>query len=135
MPIAAVTRLRLRSDAGRLHFFWLTLLSVWQAKRADGNMDSRIRKVSRNEFWTLTVWRDQATLMAFVTNGTHRTAMPKLGKWCDESSSARWELNDLETPSWQGAMLALGRFGRTHRVAAPSSAQSAGLTLGSREAC
>ncbi|NKB45782.1 MAG: DUF3291 domain-containing protein [Alphaproteobacteria bacterium] len=135
MPIAAVTRLRLRPDAGRLSFFWLSLLSWWQARQAEGNMGSRVRKATRNEFWTLTVWRDQATLMAFVTNGTHRTAMPKLGKWCDESSSARWELDDFEVPSWRTAMTALGRYGRIHRVATPSPAQIAGLPLGSRETC
>jgi hypothetical protein len=131
MPIAAVTRLRLRSDAARLPFLWLSLLSWWQAKRAGGNMGSRIRKGSGNDFWTLTVWRDQASLIAFVTTGTHRTAMPNLGQWCDESSSARWDLDDIEIPSWRAAMFALGRYGRTHRVARPSPAQMAGLPLGS----
>lgn len=130
MPIAAVTRKRLRSDAGQLPFLWFSTLSWWQAKWADGNMGSRLRTASSKEFWTLTVWRDQATLIAFINDATHRSAISKLGKWCDESSSAEWELDEVEMPTWRSTVAALGRYGRTHRVAMPSPAQVAGLPLG-----
>lgn len=132
MAIAAVTRLRLRPDASRTHFLWLSLKCWWQAWRADGNTTSRIRQRGPFEYWTLTVWRDQPALTAFVSGGTHRTAMPRLSHWCDESSSAHWEIDTAEVPTWQAAARALGQHGRIHRVTTPSAAQSAGLPLGSR---
>lgn len=132
MPVAAVTRLRLRPDASKSKFIWLSLKCWWQAWRAQGNLTSRIRQVGSYEFWTLTVWQNQTALTAFVTNGSHRTAMTRLSQWCDESSSAYWDIEPDVSPGWHTAALALGRHGCTHRVAIPSAAQSAGLPLGSR---
>lgn len=131
MPVAAVTRLRLRPDAQRASFLWLSFLSWWQARWASGNIHARIRRVSDTEYWTLTVWQRPDHLQDFVTNGSHRTAMPKLGKWCDESSSARWDLEEGTCPNWETAAFNLGRHGRIHRVLKPSAAQAAGLPLGS----
>lgn len=133
MPVAAVTRLRLRPDAKRIPFLFLSFLSWWQARWASGNMNARVRRVSKTEYWTLTVWQRPDHLQTFVTGGSHRTAMPKLGKWCDESSSARWDLEEDTCPNWDTAAFALGRHGRTHRVLRPSAAQAAGLPLGSRQ--
>lgn len=132
MPVAAVTRLRLRPDANKSQFIWLSIKCWWQAWRAKGNTASRIRQVGAFEYWTLTVWNDQASLTAFVSSGSHRTAMPRLSHWCDESSSAHWDIEFDTAPSWQNAALALGRYGRVHRVTVPSAAQMAGLPLGSR---
>lgn len=131
MPVAAVTRLRLRPSADRLTFLWLSAISWWQAWRATGNIHARVRRASANEYWTLTVWHNTAALQDFFTSGPHRKAMPKLGIWCDESSSARWVLEDDRCPNWKTAAFALGRHGRTHKVLVPSAAQAAGYPLGS----
>lgn len=133
MTIAAVTRLRLRPNASRAQFIWLSMRCWWQAWRARGNIASRVRQAGPFEYWTLTVWQDQRSLTAFVSGSPHRSAMPRLSQWCDESSSAHWTVVEPdERPTWRAAALALGRYGRIHRVAAPSPAQSAGLPLGSR---
>jgi heme-degrading monooxygenase HmoA len=132
MPIAVVTRLHLKPEARRLSFLWLSVQSWWQARQAEGNIGSRIRQSHANEYWTLTMWRDLTALRSFVSSGPHSKAMPKLSQWCDESSSAHWEINTHELPTWMAARLALGRHGRTHKVSAPSAAQAAGLPLGSR---
>lgn len=133
MPVAAVTRLRLLDETPRLPFMWLSLRCLWQARWSNGNTGVQARSTGRNEYWTLTAWRDADALQAFVRNGTHRSAMPKLTVWCDESVSAHWEIPSFERPSWQAAALALCRYGCVHTVKNPSPAQRAGFPLGMRQ--
>lgn len=62
-------------------------------------------KVLRHRFWTLSVWEDDAALMAFVRKEPHRTTMGALQPHMDATAFIRWNIagSDLP-PSWDEAM-------------------------------
>ena len=39
----------------------------------------------------MTAWDSQESMRRYMTTGSHKKAMPKLMKWCDEASVAHWE--------------------------------------------
>src|SRR5688572_14064609 len=86
MAFVSVTRLRIRSVRFLPHFFWLTFLSVRQARRSAGNLRVDLLRDAHNTYWTLTAWDSEASMQGFMMSGAHRRAMPKLLEWCDEAS-------------------------------------------------
>jgi len=132
MAHVSVTRLRLRSNWYLPLFFWHSLRSQRQARGSDGCFDTGVRYHKR-AFWTLTVWRDDAATRAFMLNGAHRAAMPKLKTWCDEASLVHWEQEGTTRPSWSDAEARLRNEGRTSPVRRPSPAHASGLVMGSHD--
>jgi len=130
MPRVSITRLRLRSALFELPFIWHAMRSSAQAKRADGCLNTVLRR-SGGAYWTMTIWRDAAATRAYMASGAHLKAMPKLIKWCDEASLAHWEQDGSEMPSWEEGERRLQGEGRLSKVAHPSPAQLAGKNLGS----
>jgi hypothetical protein len=126
MPLAAVTRLRVRSLRFLPQFLLGTYRSLAQARRADGCLAADVRATSGRVFWTRTLWRDGAAMRAYMIGGAHRTVMPKLLHWCDEASLADWEHATL--PEWADAEARLRSSGRLSRVRHPSPAQARGET-------
>lgn len=62
-------------------------------------------KLLRHSFWTLSVWEDDAALMAFVGKEPHRATMSALRPHMDATAFVRWELMGSEVPpSWDAAM-------------------------------
>ena len=100
-----------------------------QAQRADGCLGVTVRRTKGAVYWTMTVWRDDAALRAFMLSGAHRQAMPKLIKWCDEASLAHWQQDTDTLPAWDEGERRLATEGRLSKVAHPSPAQAAGQTL------
>jgi hypothetical protein len=123
MKFISVTRLRLRSIRYLPFFIWLSVFSLLQAKRASGNLKTRLVQDARLTFWTLTVWESEVAMRAFMMGGTHRQAMPKLVNWCDEASVVHWYQETAELPNLQEAHRRILAEGRTSRVAHPSTAQ------------
>jgi len=130
MPIISVTRLRLRKLRYMVPFLWHAIRSNVQARQADGNQGVMLRN-DGNVYWTMTLWRDDAALRAFMLHGPHRAAMPHLSTWCDEASLVRWESDDGVLPSWESAAQRLAADGRVSTLRFPSAAHAAGNTLGS----
>lgn len=130
MPVAALTRLRLRRARDLPAFFWLAFRSQAQARRADGCLASVVRNRPGRVFWTCSLWRDEAALLAFMTAGPHARAMPRLQHWCDEASVARWEAEAAALPDWAEAERRMAQEGRLSRVRQPSQAQAAGRAMG-----
>jgi heme-degrading monooxygenase HmoA len=130
MPLVAITRLRLRSVIFELPFIWHAVPSGSQAKRADGCMNTVLRRAA-GAYWTMTMWRDAAAMRAYMTSGAHLKAMPKLIKWCDEAAVAHWQQDSTELPSWKEGEHRLAAEGRLSKVAHPSPAHLAGYILGS----
>ena len=126
MPIAAVTRLRLRS----LRFFPLFVVGAFrsrsQALRADGCLAADTRTIAGRVFWTRTLWRDAAAMRNFARSGAHGAVMPKLQHWCDEAAVVEWERDAL--PDWREAETRLREHGRVSRVRHPSPAHARGET-------
>ncbi len=130
MPQISITRLRLRSAWLFPPFAWHSFRSLRQARASDGCLAAAVNNFS-GAFWTLTVWRDRAAMRGFMLGGAHRTAMPKLAKWCDEASLAHWDQDSAEMPSWVEGERRLELEGRTSVVDHPSPAHASGKTLGS----
>jgi hypothetical protein len=123
MKFISVTRLRLRSIRDLPFFIWLSFFSQLEAKRASGNLKTRLVQDARLTFWTLTAWESEAAMRAFMMAGTHRQAMPKLVKWCDEASVVHWYQETADLPNLQEAHRRMLVEGRASRVEHPSDAQ------------
>jgi len=126
MPFVSITRLRLRSPFFTIPFFWHAIRSLSQAKRATGNIGARTLADAHRVFWTASVWKDEASMRAYLTSGAHRKAMPKLMGWCDEASVANWTQAEPQLPDWNTAHRRLVAEGRKSKVHRPSPAHAAG---------
>ena len=126
-PLAAVTRLRVRSVRFLPLFLIGAYRSLWQARAASGCLGADMRATAGLVFFTRTLWRDSAAMRAFMGSGAHRGVMPKLLRWCDEASLADWEHDTL--PEWPEAEARLRQSGRLSRVRHPSPAQARGETM------
>ena len=120
MNFVSVTRLRIRKWRFVPGFLYLTLLSLIQAKRAEGNLGTSLERDSHLTFWTITVWRDEHAMRAFRNHGAHQRAMPKLREWCDEATYAHWLQESGEPPDPATAFERLVREGIVSRVNHPS---------------
>jgi hypothetical protein len=129
MPLASITRLRVRSIRYVPEFLWRALLSVRQARNSDGCLFADVRREVKFTFWTRTLWRDEAAMRAFVTHGVHRKVMPKILDWCDEASLTHWQQEGDAPPDWPTAESWMRNEGRTSRVRNPSVAQRRGETV------
>ena len=69
MYFVSVTRLRIRSWRFLPAFLYFTLLSLIQAKRADGNRGTSLMRDAHLVFWTITVWRDEYAMREFAITG------------------------------------------------------------------
>jgi len=125
MPFISVTRLRVRSFFCLPQFMWRAIRSANQAERSPGFLGGRIARMSRNVFWTVTAWENEAAMNAYRTAGAHRDAMPRLLEWCDEAAVAHWSQGSAELPSWQEAHRRMVAEGRLSKVNHPSAAQMA----------
>ena len=120
MPFVSVTRLRVRS------YFYLPQFVVWalkssrQAQHAEGFLGGTMLREARNVFWTLTLWRDDAAMSAYRTDGAHRVAMPKLLDWCDEASVTHWTQETPGLPTWAEAHQRLLKQGKPSKVKHPT---------------
>ena len=125
VPLIALTRLHLRSARYLPQFYWHVVGSWLQARRASGCLGVRLLREADNTFWTSTGWQDDAAMKAFMLRGSHRSAMPKLKRWCDEASVAQWHQDRAELPDWIEAHRRMVQDGRPSRVNDPSAAHIA----------
>ena len=123
MAFVSITRLRLRSWWYVPGFVWHALRSRRQAAAAPGNLATAVLNEARRTFWTRTVWRDEAAMLAFMRSGAHRQAMRHLPEWCDEASVAHWQQASPEPPCWMEVHRRMQRDGRRSLVRHPSDAQ------------
>lgn len=125
MKLISITRLRVRSVRYLPSFLWFTLRSARQAKRAEGNLQTKLVSDAKLTFWTLTAWNDEAAMRSYMMNGAHHRAMPKLLDWCDEASVVHWLQESDELPTIQEAHRRMQSEGRTSKVRHPSPDQVA----------
>jgi quinol monooxygenase YgiN len=110
-------------------FLLRALASVRQARRSAGCLSADVRREVKLVFWTRTLWRDEASMRAFMTGGAHRAVMPKILDWCDEASVAHWQQVGEQPPDWPMAEAKMRSEGRTSRVRNPSPAHRRGETV------
>ena len=110
MPYVSITGLRLKSRRHVLRFWWHALRSMRQARAADGLLSVAARNID-GVAHTLSVWRDETAMRAFLTRGPHLSAMRAFreiatGKTIGYVASGK--------PSWDEAREILRRNGREH---------------------
>ncbi len=121
MPIVSVTRARVRAIWLVLPFGLATSGVIRQVGRAEGFISGALLPDRRLTFWTMTAWRDEDAMRAFVTADPHRKAMPKFAEWCDEASVVNWEQTGSSLPAWSVVDEHMRRDGRPLRLRQPSA--------------
>lgn len=124
MTFVSVTRLRIRSLWFMPGFALHAVNSLRQCKRASGFLNGSLLPDRKLTFWTMTLWRDQAAMRAYMTGGAHLKAMPKLQHWCDEASVVHWTQDEVAPPSWEEADRKMRMQGRPSKVRHPSAAHA-----------
>lgn len=125
MAFVSLTRLRIRKRRFLVPFFFRTIPSLSQAKKAAGNISAVAVNDANRVFWTLSVWTDEQAMRAYMISGSHGKAMPKLMEWCDEAATAHWTQESTEPPAWRDGPALLKERGRRSKVRHPSSAHEA----------
>jgi heme-degrading monooxygenase HmoA len=121
MYFVSLTRLRLRSIRFLPLFAVDALRSTSQIRKAAGFERGALLNDRNWTFWTLTVWDSRQNMRQYMTTGSHKVAMPKLMRWCDEASVAHWEQESAETPTWEEAEERMRTTGRPSKVNHPSA--------------
>ena len=70
----SVTGFRPKTGVQFARFWWHTLRSLAQARRSPGNIEVSARKID-GIYHTMSIWTDEASMIAFVRSGAHRRAM------------------------------------------------------------
>lgn len=120
MPLVSVTRARIRRLWHMPSFAVAAFSSLQQARRAPGFIGGSVCPDRRLTFWTMTVWRDEAAMRAYMLSGPHRAAMPKFAGWCDEASVVHWEQAEAAAPTWTDAADRMRRDGRPSKLRHPT---------------
>jgi hypothetical protein len=120
MPVAVVTRLRLRSHDLLDEFFVASVSVLEQAKVSPGYLGADAIAEANDVWWTVSVWQDRDAMRAFVGADPHLGVMSRVDDWCDEATFAEWVQDSAELPDWNTSY---------QRVVAEG--QSASLTNGS----
>lgn len=125
--LVSVTRLHLRSLTALLPFLRDNERAVSQLLEAPGFVCGKLLVAGARTYWTITLWRDEASMRAYRSTGAHNQAMAKLAGWCDEASVVHWTQDETELPSWSTAHQRMIAAGRPSRVNHPSARHSSGV--------
>jgi hypothetical protein len=120
MTFISLTRLRIRSIRLVPRFAFHTFRSLRQVRRAAGFQAGALLMDRGWTFWTMTAWDSEGSMRAYMTTGSHKTAMPHLLHWCDEASVAHWVQPETALPSWAEADKRMRESGRASKVLHPS---------------
>jgi heme-degrading monooxygenase HmoA len=121
MPFVSITRLRLRSVRFLPGFAIHTMRAQKQLRHAAGFRGGALLPDRGWTFWTMTLWDSPDAMRAYILNGAHKAAMPKLVNWCDEASVVHWEQEGDALPAWQDAAARMRREGRPSKIRHPSA--------------
>jgi hypothetical protein len=121
----SLTRLRIRSVPGYFVFLVKNESAVRQAIASPGFVRGKLLVDGFRTFWTVTVWKDQASMRAYRGSGPHGVLMGRLPAWCDEASVAHWSQETDDLPDWHDAHKRMSTEGRLSRVDRPSAAHQA----------
>ena len=119
MPLISVTRFRSRSVLFLPLFALHANKSMGQARKADGLLSGAVQRQTDGSFWTMSVWRDERAMHAYVASGAHRSAMPHLRDWAVEASVVRWVADSSALPTWDEAASRMRGEGRSSKLRHP----------------
>jgi heme-degrading monooxygenase HmoA len=119
MPLISVTRFRSRSVLFLPLFALHANKSMGQARKADGLLSGAVQRQTDGSLWTMSVWRDERSMHAYVASGAHRSAMPHLRDWAVEASVVRWAADSPVLPTWHEAASRMREEGRSSKLRHP----------------
>jgi len=91
--LALISYLPLKSFPGLFPFVRYTAQVIQQLAKAEGVLGySLLAQPFSKQFWTLSAWRDEAALQAFVRNPPHLRIMAALGPHMAQTKFARWSV-------------------------------------------
>ena len=125
MAFVSVTRLRVRSVWQLPRFFRHAIPSASQARKAPGNLGVELLNDANFTFWTKTVWKDEASMRAYMLAGAHRKAMSAIQELADEASVVHFEQDSETPPDWQASYQKMVESGRPTRLKYPSADHTA----------
>jgi len=87
-------------------FFFYTAQVTKQLASADGVLGySVLARPLSKQFWTLSAWKDEAALHAFVQHPPHVRIMTALTPHMGETKFVRWMVKGFQLPlSWENAL-------------------------------
>lgn len=94
----SVTRLHLKGKRKLPAFYWHTVKSTRQLKKAEGLKYFLVDQDGWNTYWTLTVWENKTSMKEYRNKGNHLKAMKVSRNIADELESINWEAENK--PSW-----------------------------------
>ena len=66
---------------------------------------SLLAHILEGEFWTLSVWKDEHTLMEFVRTGVHKQTMEGLRGHLGATKFVKWKMSGSAVPpSWEESL-------------------------------
>ncbi len=86
-------------------FFWLTFQTQRQLREANGLIGYSLHaQPLRRQFWTLSVWEDQRSLMDFVRQVPHGKIMQTLAPHMSKTQFVQWKVKASDIPlNWNAA--------------------------------
>ena len=125
--LVSVTRLHLRGLGALLPFLRDNERAASQILTSPGFVKGKLLVAGPRTYWTVTVWRDEASMRAYRGGGAHGEVMKKLAGWCDEASVVHWTQESADLPTWKIAHERMSREGRPSRVDLPSADHCNGI--------
>jgi quinol monooxygenase YgiN len=104
--VALLSYLPLKSFWRIPHFFFYTAQVTKQLASADGVLGySVLARPLSKQFWTLSAWKNDAALRAFVQHPPHVRIMTALNPHMGETKFVRWTVKGSELPLlWEDAL-------------------------------
>ena len=104
--VVLLSFLPLKSYWSVLPFFFYTAQVVWQLAGARGLAGySLLARPFKKQFWTLSAWRNEGALRAFVEHPPHVHVMTALAPYMDKTKFVRWVIKGSELPPrWDDAL-------------------------------
>lgn len=121
MRIISVTRLRLRSFRFLLSLFLQMRKLRRSLREAPGFLLGKLLADGCRTFWTMTLWKDAESMLAYRDSGLHKAVMPYAARWCDEASVVNWETESEELPHWEEAYRRMSESGKPSPLNFPSA--------------
>jgi hypothetical protein len=120
MRTVSVTRLRLRGWFFLPAFLFTNGPIIRQVRAAPGFSGGMLLMDAGRTFWTVSLWKDKSSMLAFRNGGNHGKAMPKLAGWVEHARVANWEQEGESVPDWETLHARLSENGRPTRLSHPS---------------
>jgi heme-degrading monooxygenase HmoA len=98
--------LPLRSLRATVRFFRFVRAIRRQLSNSDGLIGYSLwAKPIAKRYWTLSVWRDETSLAAFMRASPHREIMARLRPDMEATTFVRWTVKGSDTPvAWEDAV-------------------------------